>query len=549
MSGFAFSPASLFASSEPGAWYDPSDLTTMFQDTAGTTPVTATGQTVGLLLDKSRGLVLGPELVTNGDFSSGTGWTLGTGWSISGGVASANIATGSTLAQAFTTTNGKTYAVTYTITSFTSGGVRARFTGTANVNGVIRSAAGTYTEYLTATATNGNFVMVDGGVGFVGAIDNITVKELAGNHATQATAASRPIYGIEPFGGRRNLLTFTEQFDNAAWVKTSQGSATVPTVTANAGTAPDGTTTAERVQFARTGTTTTDRSRIEQTAISVVASTNYTFSVWLKSFSGADQTVTIFPNYGNGSVVAATVTSEWQRFTVTANTLAGVTAAVVVGLGYATNSVTAADVLIWGAQFETGTTATAYQRVTDQWNVTQAGVASVSYLAFDGTDDFMLTGTITPGIDKAQVFAGVRKLAEAFGVIAETSTISSVTNGSLSIYTDATTFLSASSRGTAAQFVFKNGYAAPITAVMATLSDIAGDNATLRINGSQVAQNTGDQGTGNYLAYPLYIGRRGGTINPFNGRIYSLIVRFGANLAAGTITQAETWVNGKTGAY
>jgi hypothetical protein len=43
----------LFANSEEGAWYDPSDLTTMFQDRAGTTPVTADGQTVGKILDKS----------------------------------------------------------------------------------------------------------------------------------------------------------------------------------------------------------------------------------------------------------------------------------------------------------------------------------------------------------------------------------------------------------------------------------------------------------------------------------------------------------------
>jgi hypothetical protein len=42
---------------------------TLFQDTAGTTPVTTPGQTVALMLDKSKGLTLGPELVTNGDFS------------------------------------------------------------------------------------------------------------------------------------------------------------------------------------------------------------------------------------------------------------------------------------------------------------------------------------------------------------------------------------------------------------------------------------------------------------------------------------------------
>lgn len=48
-----FSPAELFANGEQGAWYDPSDLSTLFQDAAGTTPVTSHGDPVGLVLDKS----------------------------------------------------------------------------------------------------------------------------------------------------------------------------------------------------------------------------------------------------------------------------------------------------------------------------------------------------------------------------------------------------------------------------------------------------------------------------------------------------------------
>ena len=46
-------PLSLFAGGEEGAWFDPSDLSTLFQDSAGTTPVTASGQPVGKMLDKS----------------------------------------------------------------------------------------------------------------------------------------------------------------------------------------------------------------------------------------------------------------------------------------------------------------------------------------------------------------------------------------------------------------------------------------------------------------------------------------------------------------
>lgn len=44
---------SLFANNEQGFVYDPNDLTTMFQDAAGTVPVTGVGQPVGLVLDKS----------------------------------------------------------------------------------------------------------------------------------------------------------------------------------------------------------------------------------------------------------------------------------------------------------------------------------------------------------------------------------------------------------------------------------------------------------------------------------------------------------------
>lgn len=44
---------SLFANNEQGFAYDPNDLSTMYQDAAGTIPVTAAGQPVGLMLDKS----------------------------------------------------------------------------------------------------------------------------------------------------------------------------------------------------------------------------------------------------------------------------------------------------------------------------------------------------------------------------------------------------------------------------------------------------------------------------------------------------------------
>lgn len=44
---------SMFSSGEQGFFYDPNDLTTMFQDAAGAVPVTGVGQPVGLIKDKS----------------------------------------------------------------------------------------------------------------------------------------------------------------------------------------------------------------------------------------------------------------------------------------------------------------------------------------------------------------------------------------------------------------------------------------------------------------------------------------------------------------
>jgi hypothetical protein len=52
-----FKPEDLFFLGEQGAYYSPGDLSTLFQDAAGTTPVTADGDPVGLAVDKSGNAV------------------------------------------------------------------------------------------------------------------------------------------------------------------------------------------------------------------------------------------------------------------------------------------------------------------------------------------------------------------------------------------------------------------------------------------------------------------------------------------------------------
>lgn len=48
-----YAPTDSFRNGEKGFWYDPSDTSTTFQDTAGTTPATANGATVSRINDKS----------------------------------------------------------------------------------------------------------------------------------------------------------------------------------------------------------------------------------------------------------------------------------------------------------------------------------------------------------------------------------------------------------------------------------------------------------------------------------------------------------------
>jgi len=528
----AFSPSTLFALAEPGVWYDPSDLSTLFTDTAGTTPVTTPGNTVALMLDKSKGLTLGAELVVNGDFSGGsTGWTLSSDITISGGVLSQ---TASGTAQSFSTTLSSFPAGTYYLLEMdmtTSAGTIAfltvRFGGTSSG----------YTVASNVSAINGKLSLRvfkdDAGSilhfalpgAWAGTIDNISVRELAGNHATQATAASRPTFGVVPLGGRRNLLLQTEDFSNAAWSKIGS-----PTLTNQGGGV-------WRLQASAASTWfLTQNTSLDTTGV-------VTFDV--KSNGGG---LDIFRLTVDGGVSSdLTATSDWNRLSFSrSHTGTGPT-----GITRdAANS--AVDILIRFPQFELGSTATNYQRTTTQFDVTEAGVQSLSYLSFDGVDDFMVTPTITPGVDKAQVFAGVRKLSDAAqGVLIETSSSSATNAGTIGLHAPRTVSnrYGFNSQGTVLASVVTASatYDAPNTSMISGLADIAGDSVILRVNGSQIAQSTGDQGTGNYLAYPLYIGRRGGTSVPFNGQIYSLITRFGATLDTTAITNTETWVAGKTG--
>jgi len=172
---------------------------------------------------------------------------------------------------------------------------------------------------------------------------------------TRATTATRVnssgLVELVPY----NLLTYSEQFDNPAWPKVSGGVGSVPVVTANQGTAPNGTLTADRLVLnLNGGTTATDRSWIDRAVTGLPSSGTMSFSIWLKSSNLNTYTVAIQQSsIVGGSPVLITVTPTWQRFDFTGVRNAD-NSALRLGLigNFAVSN--SADLLIWGAQLNEG---------------------------------------------------------------------------------------------------------------------------------------------------------------------------------------------------
>ena len=136
---------------------------------------------------------------------------------------------------------------------------------------------------------------------------------------------------------RTNEFPYSEDFSNSSWTKVNT------TVTTNAATAPDGTSTANRLQIGATNGV------IYDNAVQGVAS-NSTISMWVKAVNpGTDD---VFRLASAGDLTAdLTATNEWVRYTFTSST----NTSSLHGIARPSDN-TAADVYVWGAQFEEGKT-------------------------------------------------------------------------------------------------------------------------------------------------------------------------------------------------
>jgi hypothetical protein len=177
------------------------DTATLFQDASGTTPVTAVEQPVGLVLDKSKGLVLGPELVTNG-FSSW--YVIGGSWTLTSSSATGAAATGLIYAELQPISNGY-YEISGVVRDYTGGNFSFSVSDGVQDSATV-SANGTFSfrcfDYSPALINRAVYIR---GSAFSGTITNLSIKVVYGNHAFQSTSASRPV-----LSARKNWLVGTE---------------------------------------------------------------------------------------------------------------------------------------------------------------------------------------------------------------------------------------------------------------------------------------------------------------------------------------------------
>jgi hypothetical protein len=171
-----------------------------------------------------------------------------------------------------------------------------------------------------------------------------------------------------------NLLTYSEQFDNAAWTKT-QSSIVADTVVA-----PNGTLTGD---LHLPNTTAAEHSVAQ--SFSFVSGTTYTISIYLKAagytqcrirfqsaaFGGAAQSVDVDLTDGTAVAVSGTpiatitnVGNGWYRVTSTATASTTISAAISAFPKIGGSTTAAGDgtsgIYIWGAQLQEGSVATAY---------------------------------------------------------------------------------------------------------------------------------------------------------------------------------------------
>lgn len=211
-------------------------------------------------------------------------------------------------------------------------------------------------EAMTFTRT-GNATCSKQGLATTGIADGDLVVCTANQPRVESSGG---VLGLRVEGARTNDVLRSQQLENAVWLLTSGGAPNpgVPVVTANAATAPDGTVTADRLDF---GSTTGTGFGVIYQGPFVSTAASWSHSVYVKGVSGSGTVYLMSTPGGSYNTSAcAFVSTSWSRCTVTGTETA---TNWFLQIGYdlrdgAQTGQGAQSVYLWQAQREAGAYAT-----------------------------------------------------------------------------------------------------------------------------------------------------------------------------------------------
>ncbi|MBI3274248.1 MAG: carbohydrate binding domain-containing protein, partial [Candidatus Colwellbacteria bacterium] len=241
--------------------------------------------------------------------------------------------------------------------------------------------------FSVADVSNIKFMIKGNGNLGIGTTSPQAKFDVRGDMVTPTGMLQTPYGGL---GRYENLLTYSEQLDNAIWIKTGLS------ITANSVASPNGATTADSIVD-----DVTPGGTVDSNTIAITAGSPYTFSVWLKGTGSQAISIKLTDNAATPTSTTQNITLDttWQRYSVTHTPATGSTTI----KATINHTATASDTFYaWASQLEQSSTQGVYASTTSGTVTASRGIASTGdilmpSLKLSGGSITDTTGTVSVG--------------------------------------------------------------------------------------------------------------------------------------------------------